>query len=114
MRGIDKLKGVKQPLISLAYDLDKVMQQKYGIEVTVAEGLRTLERQKQLVKEKKSKTLNSRHLSGDAIDIYPVAGGKILWDKFDILIKEAKALNSKDFTYGYDWGWDKPHIEIKK
>lgn len=114
MKGVDKLKGVNQKLIELAYELDKVCQQKYCIEITIAEGLRSLERQKKLFAEKKTKTLNSRHLTGDAIDIYPIKSKSIYWEFFPTLIAEAKQINSKDFTYGYDWGWDKPHIEIKR
>ena len=45
------LKVVKQPLIDLALELDK----RIAVDLNVAEGLRTLERQKQLFKEKKSK-----------------------------------------------------------
>lgn len=114
MKGVDKLKGVDQRLVELAYALDKVCQEKHGVEITVAEGLRSLERQKQLVKEKKSKTLNSRHLTGHAIDVYPIRNRKIDWNFFTVMIAEAKKINNTDFTYGYDWGWDKPHIEIKK
>lgn len=113
MKGVEKLKGVNQKLIELAYELDKVCQQKYSVEVTVAEGLRSLERQKKLFSEGKSKTLKSKHLTGNAIDIYPIKNRKIYWDFFPTLITEAKKINSKDFTYGFDWGWDSPHIELK-
>ena len=49
-----KLKGVHQPLIDLALELDKRIAVD-GIDLNIAEGLRTLERQKILFKEKKSK-----------------------------------------------------------
>ncbi len=38
---------------------------------TVTEGYRTLERQKDLVASGASKTMNSRHLDGNAVDVYP-------------------------------------------
>lgn len=113
MKGADKLKGVNQKLIDFVIQLDKVVISKYDVEVTVAEGLRSLERQKKLFAEGKSKTLKSKHITGNAIDIYPIKNRKIYWDFFPTLITEAKKINSKDFTYGFDWGWDSPHIELK-
>ena len=49
-------------------------------DLTVVEGVRTLERQKQLVAEGKSKTLNSKHLDGSAVDVAIYKNGKIDWD----------------------------------
>ena len=51
---------------------------------TVIEGLRTPERQKQLVASGASKTLNSLHIKqpdgfGHAVDVVPYIGGKISW-----------------------------------
>jgi peptidoglycan LD-endopeptidase CwlK len=46
----------------------------------VTEGLRTHERQRQLVAEGKSQTLNSRHLTGHAVDVVPLDGaGQVSW-----------------------------------
>jgi len=46
----------------------------------VTEGLRTPERQRQLVAEGKSKTLDSRHLTGHAVDVVPLdAQGQVSW-----------------------------------
>jgi peptidoglycan L-alanyl-D-glutamate endopeptidase CwlK len=89
--------------------------------------MRTLERQKQLLAAKATKTLNSRHLTGHAIDVVPYIDldrdGKIeteeLYNKrlFDILIpiakQEAERLKIKT-TFGYDWGWDSPHWELDR
>ena len=41
-----------------------------GMTVQITEGLRTLERQRQLVAAGKSKTMNSYHLNGRAVDVY--------------------------------------------
>ena len=38
---------------------------------TISEGIRTLSKQRQYVQEGRSKTLNSKHLTGEAIDSYP-------------------------------------------
>ena len=40
-------------------------------DITVLEGIRTLERQKELVAAGASKTMNSKHLTGDAVDLAP-------------------------------------------
>ena len=46
----------------------------------VTEGLRTPERQRQLVAEGKSQTLDSRHLTGHAVDVVPLDSvGDVSW-----------------------------------
>ncbi len=40
-----------------------------GVSFIVTEGMRTIERQKQLLAAGKSRTLRSRHLSGHAVDL---------------------------------------------
>ncbi len=119
----DRRKGVHPDLLKLA---DAVLQAApWPLRIT--EGMRTLERQKQLVAAKASKTLNSRHLTGHAIDVVPYIDldrdGKIeteeLYNRhlFDILIpiakKEAERLGIK-MIFGYDWGWDSPHWELDR
>ena len=83
----------------------------------IVEGVRTKERQRQLVRKGKSKTLNSKHLIGRAGDIAPVVGGNVSWEwrDFTALIEFAKALavvKGLKLKFGYDWGWDAPHIEM--
>lgn len=89
----------------------------------VTEGVRTKARQRQLYAEKKTRTLNSRHLVGRAVDIVPlVATGSGLavsweWQHFKPIIDAAKKLASElqfELVFGYDWGWDAPHIEMKE
>jgi peptidoglycan L-alanyl-D-glutamate endopeptidase CwlK len=51
-----------------------------GAMFRVTEGLRTPERQRQLVAEGKSQTLDSRHLTGHAVDVVPLDGeGSVSW-----------------------------------
>lgn len=120
---VERRKGVHPDLLKLA---DAVLQAApWPLRIT--EGLRTLERQKQLLAAKATKTLNSRHLTGHALDIVPYIDldrdGKIeteeLYNKrlFDVLIpiakQEAERLGIKT-TFGYDWGWDSPHWELDR
>ncbi len=70
-----KLKGVHP-------DLVKVMERAIEItkvDFTVLEGMRTLKRQKELVASGASTTLNSRHLTGHAVDIAPYVNRRISW-----------------------------------
>ena len=64
-RSKERLKGVDHRLIMV---LDEVV--KY-FDITVIEGLRSQERQNQLVKEGKSKTKFGKHVLGRAVDIAP-------------------------------------------
>lgn len=120
---IERLKGVHPDLRKVA---DEVLQ-RAPWPLRVTEGLRTLERQKQLVAMKFSKTMNSRHLTGHAIDIVPYVDldrdGKVeteeLYNKegFKVLVPLAKQVAeemSVPITWGYDWGWDMPHWELNR
>ena len=91
---------------------------------TVFETKRSLERQKEYVKRGTSKTLNSKHIPDGkgivrAVDIVPCISGKNTWDEKYLkqLIPLFKAVGNSlypgEIEFGYDWGWDKPHIEIK-
>jgi peptidoglycan L-alanyl-D-glutamate endopeptidase CwlK len=51
-----------------------------SLDFTVLEGLRTLPRQKQLMAQGATRTLNSRHLTGHAVDLAPMIGGTVSWD----------------------------------
>ena len=84
----------------------------------IVEGVRTEERQRQLFREGKSKTLRSKHLSGRAVDIAPIVDGKVSWNWKDFapLINCAKAVAAEqrvDMEFGFDWGWDAPHLELR-
>ena len=120
---IERLKGVHPDLRKLA----DAVRQASPWPIRVTEGLRTLERQKQLVAMKASKTMNSRHLTGHAIDVVPYVDldrdGKIeteeLYNKelFRQLIPIAKDCAEKlkiEMVWGYDWGWDMPHWELNR
>lgn len=99
----ERLKGVHA-------DLMKVVERAIAItplEFVVLEGLRTLERQKQLLAQGRSQTLNSRHLTGHAVDIAPVENGQPIWDwpaynRLAEFIKQA----ARDVDIPIEWGGD--------
>lgn len=66
-RSLDNLKGVHPDLVKIAHKALEITERDY----TITEGLRSEDRQRQLVREGKSKTMKSRHLTGHAIDIVP-------------------------------------------
>lgn len=115
---ISRLRGVDANLIALA----KKAREISPIPFEVTEGLRTKERQRYLVKTGKSRTMNSYHLRGKAIDFVAMPGGKVSWDLKDYktIVEKAfkpaaKALGlTNRIVYGVYWKSivDGPHIEI--
>lgn len=88
---------------------------------SITEGVRSLERQKELVAAKKSTTMNSRHLTGKAVDIAVFVDGKITWDlkyykTVTDHIKVVAKLNDVPIVCGIDWKSfiDGPHIELDR
>lgn len=87
----------------------------------ISEGVRSLDRQKELVAQGKSKTLHSRHLTGKAVDIAVFVDGKLTWDlkyykAVTDHIKAVAVLNDVPIVCGIDWKSfiDGPHIELDR
>ncbi len=103
-------------------DLVRVMKRAIGCSVldfSVIEGKRTLARQKQLMASGATRTMNSRHLTGHAVDVAPYVGGTIRWDwplyhQLAAIIKKAAADEQVPITWGGDWVSfrDGPHWEL--
>ncbi|EEX9090297.1 M15 family metallopeptidase, partial [Escherichia coli] len=74
-RSENNLDGVKRELVAVVRRALELTEVDFGI----TEGLRTKERQKQLVAEGKSQTMNSRHLTGDAVDVVAYMGSQVSW-----------------------------------
>lgn len=82
----------------------------------VFETIRTPQRQELLFKSKKSKTMKSWHLSGQAVDFVYFIDNKWNWDDINKYIKFADMVKEKfneKLIWGGDWGWDMPHWELK-
>ena len=86
-------------------------------------GLRSEARQKKLYGQGKSRCdgiiKKSKHQEGKAIDIYYVGWKNTddeddkRWDKLIESFRKAGKMLGLKLDFGYDWGWDKPHIELK-
>lgn len=109
-------------LVGIHPDLDKVVrkaEELSELEFIVTEGLRSKERQEQLVKAGASKTMNSRHLTGHAVDLAIVVGGEVRWDwplysKLSNSMKEAAKQVGVPIEWGGDWTSfkDGPHFQL--
>ena len=74
---------------------------------TVFEGLRTLERQQKLFDSGATKTLNSRHLVGKAVDLPAWLKGRPVWDPVAAQqIANAMFHASKECGVTLRWGGD--------
>lgn len=91
------------------------------IDFGITDGLRTKERQLELVKLGQSKTLNSRHLTGHAVDIAVYIRGKVSWDlEYYSAVANIVLSTAKDLKIPVIWGgsWetfkDGPHFELDR
>jgi len=102
-RSKDRLKGVHPDLVKVMEESIKESPLDFGI----TEGLRTLERQKELFEAGKSQTMNSRHLKGFAVDIAVSENGKLTWEfpKYQIVADHIKKV-AKDLGIPIVWGGD--------
>ena len=113
----DKLKGVHPDLIKVI----ETAITDAPVPFVIVEGLRSLDRQKQLVAKGASRTLNSRHLTGHAVDIAPLVDGEVRWDwplydKLGPHIENIVALLNIPIEWGGRWAKfpDGPHFELDR
>lgn len=105
------LEGVHPDLVAV------IERASEAVPFRVTEGLRTRERQKKLVAEGKSRTMNSRHLTGHAIDFVDPKGSYDAAEMTKIAdaIKQASSDLSVPIVWGGDWTTfkDTPHVELE-
>ena len=119
-RSKQRLKGVDTKLVNVLNELVKIM------EVTIIEGLRSQERQNELVAKGASKTKYSKHIQGKAVDVAPYP---IDWkdrDRFHYMGGMVRGIGQQlgvNIRWGGDWDSDGEtkdnsfddlvHVEIK-
>lgn len=118
-RSEKNLKGVHPDLVRVVRKAALIMPDTLGFVVT--EGLRTQQRQAELVKAGASKTMNSRHLTGHAVDLAATVGGEVRWDwplyrTLADAMKAAAEEEKVDVVWGGDWLTfrDGPHFELRR
>ncbi|TDP85897.1 D-alanyl-D-alanine carboxypeptidase-like protein [Aquabacterium commune] len=102
----------KKELQGVHPDLVAVVQR--AIELTVQDfsvhdGIRTLAEQKKLVASGASQTLDSRHITGHAVDLVPYINGKLRWEWDPIyMIADAVRMAAQELGTPIRWGgaWD--------
>lgn len=99
-KSLNNLKGVDDKLVAVV----KRALQISPTDFTVIEGVRTVARQRELVKKGASKTMNSKHIVGKAVDIVPLVNGKISWD-FNHYYPLAKAMAQAATELGVSVRW---------
>ena len=114
-KSLSNLKGVHPDLVKVVKRAIELTE----CDFTISEGLRTKERQAQLLKEKKTTTSNSRHLTGHAVDLAAWVDGTVSWN-WDHYYKIAEAVKqaAKELNISIEWGgeWksfpDAPHWQL--
>ena len=114
-RSLGNLKGIHPDLRRV---IDRALQES-PLDFIVIEGLRTMPRQRELVATGASKTMNSRHLTGHAVDLLPIGkdGPAFDWPLYDKLgpaVKSAADAEGVEITWGGDWTKfrDGPHFQL--
>lgn len=116
-RSRDRMKGVHPDLVKVV----ELAIKKTSVDFIVTEGLRTKERQKQLVAAGASKTMNSRHITGHAVDLAAIVDDTVRWD-WPLYAKLAEAMKAAanqlgiKIVWGGDWKSfrDGPHFELDR
>jgi len=116
-KSLDKLQGVHPDLVKVVQRAIELTEVDFGI----TEGLRSRVRQEELFKSGKSQTMNSRHLTGKAVDVVAYKGTEISWD-LELYKKISKAFKSASqelgvpIIWGGDWKTfiDGPHFELDR
>ena len=112
----------KKRIADIHPDLQKVIERAITlteVDFTVLEGMRTKTRQKKLFKSGASSTMNSRHLTGHAVDLGAYIAGSVRWD-WPLYYKIADAVKraARELEINIEWGgdWksfkDGPHFQL--
>ena len=123
LRSRQRLSGVNPLLVEVVKRAIEITKQDFF----VGEGVRSVERQKKLVASGASRTMNSRHITGHAVDLHPYpydgdhdVDGVPNSDDYDAYkpivdaMRQAADELGVDLVHGYDWGWDAPHHEMDR
>ena len=101
-----RLEGVHPDLIRVVERAVRVTP----VDFTVLEGVRSVARQRELVRKGASKTMDSRHITGHAVDLGAWIGGAVRWD-WPLYYSLAAAMQraARELNIPIVWGgvWDR-------
>ena len=114
-RSLQNLSGVHPDLVAVVKRAIQITE----VDFTVIEGIRNINRQRELLKAGKSTTLNSRHITGHAVDMVP---WPVDWEdkeRFEVMadaMKQAAEELDIDVEWGGDWRtfYDGPHFQLSR
>lgn len=121
-RSLERLQGVHPDLVKVVKRALELTEYDFS----VIEGVRSIETQRAYVAKGVSKTMNSRHLTGHAVDLYPV-GRPTPWDRCHN-VAAAMLAAAKELGIHVRWGgdfnengrsddesfYDGPHFELSR
>jgi len=116
-RSLDRLNGVHPDLVRVVERAIAITD----VDFVVLEGLRSRARQAELLKAGASRTMNSRHITGHAIDLGAWVDKQVDWSwplytKISIAMKQAATELNVPIVWGGDWRTfkDGPHFELNR
>jgi peptidoglycan L-alanyl-D-glutamate endopeptidase CwlK len=104
-KSLSELKGVHPELVAVVNRALELTVQDFSVH----DGLRTVEEQKKMVASGASKTMDSRHLTGHAVDLVPYINGKLRWEWVPIYrIADTVRIAAIELGTPIRWGgaWD--------
>ena len=114
-RSLNNLKDVHPDLVKVVERALELTE----VDFVVVEGVRTEEKQRQYVESGASKTMNSRHLTGHAVDLIAWVDRTVNWsltyyEKIAASMKEAGRELGIPVEWGGDWKTfkDGPHFQL--
>lgn len=106
-RSETKLSGVRAELADVVRDAWALMPVD-GVTFRVTEGLRTIERQRELVASGASRTMDSKHLTGHAVDLAAFVGPEPRWElnlyyRLALVMRNAAVARGIGVVWGGCW-----------
>ena len=114
-RSMQSLSGVHPDLVAVVKLAITITEQDF----TVIEGIRNINRQRELFKAGKSTTMNSRHITGHAVDMVPWPVDWEDLERFEVMSEAMKTAAEEleiPIVWGGDWKsfYDAPHFELDR
>jgi peptidoglycan L-alanyl-D-glutamate endopeptidase CwlK len=116
-RSNKKLLGVHDHLVRVVQRAIELTD----VDFIVTEGVRTKARQRELFDKGATRTLNSRHITGHAVDLAAMVGNEVRWDwplypRIAAAMKAAAREYHVPIVWGGDWRTfkDGPHFELDR
>ena len=114
-RSLQSLSGVHPDMVAVVKLAITITEQDF----TVIEGIRNINRQRELYKAGKSTTMNSRHITGHAVDMVPWPVDWNDLERFEVMSEAMKTAAEEldiSLVWGGDWKsfYDAPHFELDR